>query len=386
MTAVAAQKRDYYEVLGVERQASIDEIKKAYRRAAVKFHPDRNDGDAEAEKRFKEAAEAYDVLSDEDKRARYDRLGHAGLNGAGMRDFSHMDIGDIFSIFGEFFGGFGGDARSRGVDLQAEIAIELHEAAVGVEKPFEFNRQEPCSSCSGSGAAAGSKKRTCATCGGYGRVEQVSSLGGFFNSRVVTTCPECRGQGYQILEPCSSCRGGGRTRARRTVNIRVPAGIHDGQAIRIRGEGEPSQDGRMRGDLHCHVRVKPHPFLERHDNNLICAVPISFSQAALGARIEVPTLTGKAELKVSPGTQHGQLFRLKGLGMPDLRGGRRGDEVVQIMIEIPRKLNKKQENLLREFAEMEDGRVLPESRSWFDRFMSYLSGAQSDGQDKKENP
>jgi molecular chaperone DnaJ len=370
--AVAASKRDYYEVLGLTRDASPEQLKKAYRRAAHKYHPDRN-SESDAEVRFKEAAEAFEVLSDPTKRQRYDQYGHAGLNGAGVHDFSHMRVDDIFSMFDGIFGGaFGGRRRARGGDLQTEVSITLADVATGAERSIEFERQDHCGTCGGTGAAPGSEKRTCRTCGGYGQVEQSGGFSALFG-RVITTCPNCRGRGSTIVAPCDTCRGNGRVMKGRVVNVRIPAGIHDGQAVRVRGEGEPAEDGASRGDLHCYVRVAAHPFLERHDNELVCRMPISFTQAALGAVVEVPTLTGKAELKIPPGAQHGQLFHLRGLGLPDLRSGRRGDVVVQVLVEIPKRLNKAQEAILREFAATEDRSVLPESKGFFDKLMDYLN-------------
>lgn len=369
---MAAAKRDYYEVLSVARDASPEQLKKAYRRAAHKFHPDRN-ADHDAELKFKEASEAYQVLSDPALRQRYDQFGHAGLNGTNRADYSHMRVDDIFSMFDDIFGGaFGRSGRSRGGDLQTEVTISLAEVATGAERQIEFDRQEHCGVCGGTGAAPGSQRKTCRTCGGYGQVEQSGGLAGLFG-RVVTTCPSCRGSGSSIVNPCDKCRGRGRVLGRRVVTIRIPAGIHEGQAVRLRGEGEPGEDAADRGDLHCHVRVSPHPFLERHENDLVCRMPISFTQAALGAIVEAPTLAGKSELKIPPGTQHGQLFRLNGLGLPDLRSGRKGDEIVQVLVEIPKSLSKEQESLLREFAKTEDLGVMPESKGFFDKLMSYLN-------------
>jgi len=370
-----ASKRDYYEVLGVSREASLVEIKKAYRRSAHKYHPDRNASDPEAEAKFKEAAEAYEVLSQPDKRQRYDQFGHQGLSGAGVHDFSHMGVEDIFSIFGDIFGGFGGRQRgpARGADLQTQIEITLAEVAEGVERSIEFQRSDFCDSCGGNGSAPGSPRQTCETCKGYGKVEQSTGLGMLFG-RVVTKCPACGGRGNLIVNPCDQCRGSGRTTKHRVVTAQIPPGIHDEQAIRIRGEGEPGEDGGHRGDLHCYVRVKPHPFLERHNNDLLCPMPISFTQASLGAKVEVPTLAGRAELRIPPGTQHGQLFRMAGIGLPDLRGGRRGDQHVQVLIEIPKKLNEQQKRLMREFAETEDRSVLPESKGFFEKLVDYLGG------------
>ena len=370
-----AAKRDYYEVLSVTRDATPEAIKTAYRKCALKYHPDRNRDDAEAERKFKEAAEAYEVLSDPQKRQRYDQYGHAGLSGGGMHDFSHMGAEDIFSmfndIFGSAFGGGGRRAQRRGPDLQAEIAITLDEVLNGTEKTLEYNRDDHCDECGGSGAAPGSERRNCSTCGGYGQVEQTGPFGGLFG-RMVTVCPDCRGQGRLFTTPCKKCRGRGKYPKKRMVTVKIPPGIHDGQAVRVRGEGEAGEGGVPRGDLHCYVRIEPHPFLERHNSDLVCRMPISFTQATLGAKVEVPTLTGKADLTIPPGTQHGQIFRMNGQGLPDLRSRRSGDELVQVLVEIPRKLNAQQKKLLREFAETEDRSVLPESKGFFEKLVDYF--------------
>ena len=373
--SVSSAKRDYYEVLNVSREAAPEQVKKAYRRLAHKFHPDRNSS-ADAETRFKEAAEAYEVLSDEQKRQRYDQFGHAGLSGAGVHDFSHMRNDDIFSMFNDIFEGAfgrgGGRRQSRGADLQTQVELTLAEVATGAERSIEFGRMEVCEKCNGSGAAADSGRRKCPTCAGYGQVEQAGGLGGLFG-RVVTSCPNCQGLGSLIVKPCGPCRGSGRVQQNRIVSVQLPAGIQDGQAVRLRGEGEPGSDGAHRGDLHCYVKVKTHRFLERIENDLLCRMPISFTQASLGASVDVPTLTGKAELKIPKGTQHGQIFRLAGLGLPDLRTKRSGDELVQVLVEIPKKLNKRQSELLREFAETEDKTVLPDSKGFFESLADYFS-------------
>lgn len=385
---VVAAQRDYYEVLGVSRDAGADEIKKAYRQAAMKYHPDRNKSDPDAEDKFKEAAAAYEVLSDPEKRLRYDRYGHDGLRGAGIHDYNHMRVDDIFSMFNDIFGGgiFGGDARrgGGGVDLQMEMSLTLEEVAKGVEKTIEFDRQDFCETCSGSGSEPGSPKRNCATCGGYGQVEQSTGLGMLFG-RVVTTCPACRGKGVLISSPCKKCRGSGRQRKHRVLVVRIPAGIGDGQGVRVAGEGELSDNGGVRGDLHVYVRIEPHPFFERHGHDLLCRVPISFTQAALGVRIEVPSLTGKLEVAIPAGTQHGQMFRLAGKGLKSLRSQRVGDEIVQVWIEVPKRLNKRQEQLLREYAATEDASVLPESKGFFEKVAEFLSGSsRSDSGNKNE--
>ncbi len=374
--AGSGTKRDYYDVLGVSRDADSANIKKAYRRLAHKFHPDRNREDPDTETKFKEAAEAYEVLADPAKRQKYDQFGHAGLGGVGVHDFSHMGVNDIFSMFTDIFGdalGVGGRRQQTGADLQTQVELTLAEVLTGAERSIEFARNEICDNCRGSGAAPGSQRHTCGTCGGYGQVEQAGGLGALFG-RVITTCPTCNGRGSAVVTPCRTCRGTGRTMVKRCVSAKIPAGIHNGQAIRIRGEGEPAEDGAHRGDLHCYVSVKPHPFLERHNSDLLCRVPVSFTLAALGAKVEVPTLSGKADLKIPRGTQHGQLFRLASLGLPDIRTGRRGDEIVQIAVEIPKKLDKRQEELLRDFAATEDSSVLPETKGFFDKLMKYLSG------------
>ncbi len=374
---MVTQKRDYYEVLGVARSAAADDIKKAYRQAALRNHPDRNRDDPNAERRFKEAAEAYEVLSDPRMRQRYDQFGHEGLRGAAAHDFQHMATDDIFSMFEDIFGGgiFGGRRRhrGRGADLQIQIEVELAEVASGCEKTLEFTRNDHCDACSGTGAAAGTEKATCTTCGGYGQVEQSSGFGAIFG-RVISTCPACGGQGQRVVTPCSTCKGRGHSPRKRVLNVKIPAGIHAGQAVRIRSEGEPGVNGAARGDLHCIVDVAPHPFLERHNNDLVCKMPISFTQATLGAEVEVPTLKGKADLKIPRGTQHGQVFRLRSLGLPDLGNGRSGDELVQVLIEIPKKLSEDQEQLLRQFADTENEQVLPESKGFFSRLVDYLSG------------
>ena len=363
----------------MSRGAGPDEIKRAYRQAAMKFHPDRNPDDPEAEQRFKMSAEAYEVLSDPQKRQRYDRYGKEGLSGAGMHDFGHMGVEDIFSMFEDILGGgsFGGRRRSsRGVDLQTQVTMTLAEVATGAERTLEFSRRDHCDACSGTGATPGSKKRSCTTCGGYGKVEQSSGFG-ILLGRVVTLCPSCGGRGSVAVSPCRNCSGSGRAQKQRVLNVQIPAGIQDGQAVRVRGEGEPGDDGANRGDLHCYVRVEDHPFLDRQGNDLVCRVPLGFTQAALGSAVEVPTLTGKAELNVPRGTQHGQVFKLSGMGLPDIRTGRKGDELVQVLIEIPKRLNTEQERLLREFAETEDRTVLPESKRFFERVVEYFSGQES---------
>ena len=374
-------KRDYYEVLGVGKNASADEIKRAYRRMAMKYHPDKNPGDSEAETKFKECAEAYEVLSDAEKRQRYDQFGHEGLRGMGMRDYAHIrwqDIGSIFEdIFGfdDFFGDiFGARSRrarragpTRGYDLETSVGLTLNDIAKGVEKTIEFTRQDVCPECSGTACARGTRPGQCPTCRGSG---QVARGGGFF--QMVSTCRQCGGSGQVITTPCKKCKGTGRVPKKRIVNIKIPAGVHEGQGIRVASEGEPGRGGGPRGDLYCYVRVKPHEFLQRDRNNLVTVVPISFTQAALGATIEVPSLDGTKRLKIPSGTQYGSIFRIKGQGLPDVRTGRCGDQLVQITIETPAKLNTKQQELLREFAKTGNKSVYPQSKRFFEKLKRYF--------------
>jgi molecular chaperone DnaJ len=386
METAVAEKRDYYEVLGVDRNAGPADIKRAFRRLAMQYHPDRNKGD-DAEGRFKEIGEAYEVLSDPEKRNRYDRYGHAGLNGVGVHDFHDMRVDDIFSmfsdIFGDAFGGRRARARARanrGVDIEALVEVDLEEVARGQEKTLRFERMDYCQRCGGKGAEPGTDVVTCRTCGGYGQVEQQSNMG-FFVTRTVVDCPRCRGRGTMVDTPCKKCRGSGQGKRECAISVKIPAGIHDGQRIRIRGEGEPGSTGTSRGDLHCIIHVRPHPLLQRDGDHLICRVPISFAQAALGADLEVPMLEGKTTLRVPAGTQYGAMFRLPGKGLPNLRSDRRGDEIVQVMIEIPNKLTREQEDALRRFAELEDKNVLPESKGFFERMKEYFTGRGDDNEE-----
>jgi len=371
-------KRDYYEVLGVSRDASADDIKRAYRRMALKYHPDKNpENKKEAEAKFKECAEAYEVLSDPDKRRQYDQFGHEGLRGVGVRDYSHIPVEDIFSMFNldDLFGDFFGTGRRRagrrtgptkGYDLETFVELTLDEVAHGTEKTIEFTRQDTCPECSGSGSARGSSPGRCPTCNGQG---QVARGGGFF--QMVSTCPQCGGSGEVITNPCEKCRGSGQVPKKRVINVKIPAGVHEGQGIRIADEGEPGRNGGPHGDLYCYVRIKPHEFLQRDGNDVIAVVPISFTQAALGATIKVPTLNGMKELKIPAGTQYGNIFRIKGQGLPDIRTRRIGDQLVQVKVEIPKRLSSKQEQLLREF-EKENGNVFPESKSFLDKLKKYF--------------
>ncbi len=374
-------KRDYYEILDVERTAPEDEIKKAYRRLALKYHPDKNPGDAEAETRFKEAAEAYEVLRDPEKRATYDRFGHAGLNaGSAPRGFTSFE--DIFSAFSEIFGGDsspfgdifgrgGGAGRRgarRGASLRCEIAIELDETLAGVVKEIEVRRLERCERCSGSGVKPGTTPVPCRTCQGRGEVIQSQ---GFFTVR--TICPRCQGAGRLITDPCTTCHGAGRREKKARIEIRIPAGIEDGTQIRVGGQGEDGDDGAARGDLYCLVRVRPHPVFRRRGNDLLVEMPLSFTQAALGAEIEVPTLEGPIDrLKIPRGTQTGEVFKLRGRGLPDLHSGHRGVLLVQVVVEVPRKLAPEQEAILREYAKTESRETAPRRKSLFEKVKEYF--------------
>ena len=382
--------RDYYEILGVEKNADADDIKRAYRRLAMKHHPDRNPGDADAEAASKEAAEAYEVLSDQQKRAQYDQFGHAGVRGASSggatHDFSRMNVDDIFSMFEEVFGGggFGGQQRggraqrrgpARGYDLETDVVVDLEDVLHGAEREVQFTRMDVCETCSGDGCKPGTKPVDCDTCGGQGRVMQ-AGLGGMF--RIATQCPTCGGRGAIITDPCETCRGKGRTPKKRSLSVKIPAGVHDGQAVRIRGEGEPprpedSTTGEgVKGDLHVVIRVRDHKIFQREGDHLVLELPIGFSQAALGGELEIPTLDHKAKLKIPRGTQHGALLKISGEGLPNLRTGKRGDLAVVTRIDVPKKLSEKQQKLLREYAETEDVSVSTESGGIWKRIKDAL--------------
>lgn len=351
---------DYYEVLGIARDASGDEVKRAYRRLAIKWHPDQNQGNPEAEAKFKECAEAYEVLSDPDKRAVYDRHGHAGLRGRAGHDFNSMHVEDIFSMFNDIFGQqAGGRAQrgpARGYDLETEVEITLEEVLKGCEREIPFKRLEVCGICKGSGAKPGTKPAECSTCGGQGQVAQ-QGLGGLF--RMVTTCPTCQGRRTIVKDKCSECSGAGRTSVQRKLSVKIPRGIADGQVVRVAGEGEPpppqaSPDGTgIRGDLHIVVRVAEDERFERQGPDLITTLEVSFSDAALGGTVVVPTLEGESETELDAGTQHGELFRLDGKGVPDLRTGERGDLVVVVHVVVPRKLSARQRELITALREAE---------------------------------
>jgi molecular chaperone DnaJ len=367
-------KRDYYEVLGVERTANGAEIAAAYRKLAVKYHPDKNPGDEECLARFKECSEAFEVLNDGDKRSRYDRFGHAGVNGNGGG--AHFtDVEDIFSAFGDIFGDlFGGGGRGRnrrvrrGRDVRCEVTLTLKEAAEGCKKVVHFQRHELCTKCDGSGAEAGSKREACKYCGGRGQVIQQAGI-----VRMQTTCPACHGEGSSVASPCRACRGEGHILKKVQADVEVPAGVDNGMQIRMSGQGEPSPSGGPPGDCYCVVNVLAHDLFEREGQHLICRVPIAYSQAALGATIEVPTMSGRGEVKVPPGTQSGDVFRLRGHGLPDPRVAGRGDLLVQVTIEVPKKVTAEEAALLRQLAELEHKNVAPARKTFFDKLKDYFS-------------
>ena len=365
-------QRDYYEILGIVRTAANGEIASAYRKLAVKFHPDKNPGDQEAIERFKEAAEAFEVLNDPEKRERYDRHGHAGLNGQfGAHHFT--DVEDIFSafgdLFGDLFGGRGGRNRARkGRDVRCDVTLTLKEAAHGTTKTVEFQRHDRCEKCTGSGAAAGSRREVCSYCRGQGRVIQSAGI-----VRIQTTCPSCHGQGSVIKQPCNECRGSGQKLKKVVTEVEIPPGVDDEMRVRIAGQGEPSPNGGPSGDCYCFISVLPHPLFERDGQHLICRIPITYAQAALGTTLEVPTLEGRGEVVVPAGTQSGQVFRLGGKGMPDPRRRGLGDLLVQVRIEVPKKLSKEEESLLRNLAELEKKHVAPERKGFFEKLKDYFT-------------
>ena len=357
-------KRDYYEVLGVGRNADDSEIKGAYRKLALQHHPDRNPGNQEAEDKFKEAAEAYEVLRDPQKRSIYDQYGHQGLEGSGFSGFGGFE--DIFSSFGDIFEdffGFGGGRRSRsrtqrGSDLRYDMTLSFMEAAFGTETEIDIQKAENCPTCSGSGCKPGTQPDTCNQCHGTG---QLSRTQGFFTVR--TTCHTCRGAGQVITSPCQECSGNGQVRIRKKVAVKIPAGVDTGSRLRLTGEGESGSFGGPAGDLYVFIQVEPHDFFERNDNDIICRVPISFVHAALGTKIKVPTLTGEKNVDVKKGTQPGDLMRLRGEGIPSLRYGNRGDLIIQFIIKTPTNLSKKQEALLKDFARLESGKLSTKLKS-----------------------
>ena len=370
-------KRDYYEVLGVDKSADEQTLKKAYRKLAMKYHPDRNPGDKEAEEKFKEINEAYEVLSDSTKRQTYDQFGHAGMNGQGGfggQGFGGQGFGGFEDIFGDMFGdifggGFGGGGRprrrgpERGADMRQSIQITFEEAAFGKKTSIKVNRSEECSECHGSGAKAGTSKKTCPTCNGAGEVRTVqrTPFGNIASSR---TCSTCEGEGEVVESPCTKCGGKGSTRKVKTIEVDIPAGIDDGQMIKLAGQGELGSKGGPRGDLYIAVSVKNHSLFTREGYDIYFDMPITFAQAVLGDEIEVPTLDGKVKYSIPEGTQTGTVFRLREKGIPKLRGNNRGDQYVKVVVDTPKKLNDKQKELLREFAK-ECGEEVHEKKTTF---------------------
>lgn len=372
-------KRDFYETLGVAKNASDDDLKKAYRKLAMKYHPDRNPDSKEAEEKFKQAKEAYEILSDENKRAAYDRYGHAGVdpNAAGMGGAGGAGFGDAFGdIFGEIFGGArqrgaGGPQVYRGADLKYSMEITLEQAAAGFDTEIRVPSWENCEVCKGSGAKPGTSPKTCRTCGGSGAVRMQQ---GFFS--VQQTCPTCHGSGKEITDPCVSCDGVGRTRRNKTLQVKIPAGIDDGMRIRSSGNGEPGINGGPSGDLFVEIHIKQHKIFQRDNDDLHCELTIPFTTAALGGEIQVPTLSGKAEISIPEGTQSGKTFRLRGKGVKGVRGAYPGDLYCHVVVETPVKLNEAQKTILRQFeASLGEGgeRHSPQSKSWTDRVKEFFS-------------
>jgi len=366
-SVIIMQKRDYYEVLGVSRDADANEIKKAYRKLAMQYHPDRNPGNKEAEDLFKESAEAYEVLRDTEKRQIYDRFGHQGLEGTGFHGFSGFE--DIFSSFGDIFEDFFGFGSRRGrtsarsgASLRYDLEITLEEAFNGKEEEIVFKKNVVCEECAGSGAKPGTEPQVCPTCQGRG---QVIRSQGFF--QISTTCPTCRGEGRIVTDPCEACRGLGKVNRERSITLKIPAGVDEGSQLRLRGEGEPGEHGGPPGDLFVVIHVRSHPFFSRNGEHLYCEVPISFVQAALGDSLQIPVLDeGKEEsIEIPKGTQPGDTLTLVDRGMPTLRGHGRGDMYVKLNVTIPKRMNQRQKELLQEFAELEGEKVTQKAKSFW---------------------
>ena len=376
-----ASKKDYYDVLGVNKDASAEDIKKAYRKLAMKYHPDRNPDNPKAEEQFKEAKEAYEVLTDDQKRAAYDQYGHAGVDpsmGGGAGGFGAGGFSDAFGdIFGDIFGGAGGTRSGgqrnnvyRGADLRYNMEISLEEAAKGTETKIRIPVQSTCETCKGTGAKPGTQPVTCTTCGGHGQVRMQQ---GFFS--VQQTCPKCHGSGKMVKDPCTSCHGAGRVKQNKTLSIKVPAGVDEGDRIRLSGEGEAGVNGGPTGDLYVVIHLKEHEIFKRDGGNLHCEMPIGFTTAALGGEIEVPTLEGSAKMKVPAETQTGAIFRLRGKGIKPLRQSEPGDLLVHVVLETPVKLTEKQKELLREFEvsmQADNGKHSPKNKSWVDKARDFF--------------
>lgn len=378
-------KRDYYEILGVRKNASPDEIKKSYRKLALRYHPDKNPGDKAAEERFKEVSEAYEVLSDAEKRETYDRFGHAGLKGFG-RGFAGFGV-DLEEALRTFMGAFGGGSifddffgfterrrgPERGSDLRYDLEITLEEAAAGCSKELAFPRLDACSECGGSGAKGGTSRAVCSTCGGAGYVERrIQSFFGWTVRRY--GCERCDGTGTIIEEPCSRCRGEGRVKRKKKISVKVPPGIENGSRLKVSGEGEAGRHGAASGDLYIVVHVSQHELFQRHGDDILCEVPLSFVTAALGGSIDVPTLNGRVGLTIPAGTQTGKTFRLRGKGMPNIDGLGRGDQYVRVVLETPVGLTEEQKALLQKFAELGGEKSHPRSSSFFEKARKFFTG------------
>ena len=361
-------KRDYYEVLGVSRNISAEELKKAYRQCALKYHPDRNPDDPEAEEKFKECTEAYQVLSDPEKRARYHRYGHDAPGGFGFSDFDFTSIDDLFGdLLGDFFGSGRRGRRRRGADLRYDLRISFMEAYQGVEKTVIIPRNVPCSVCSGSGSKPGTQPARCPVCGGAG---QVRFQQGFFS--ISRSCHRCGGAGKIIVSPCERCRGNGLMEEEREIKVKVPPGVDTGQRIRYQGEGEVSDQGGVPGDLYMVIHVEDHPIFIREGRDLLVVLPLSFTQAVLGDEVEAPTPSGPVKMKIPPGTQVGKVFRLRGKGMPGLEGRPAGDLHVRVFIEVPTRLGEEQKELLKQFSEISGEDIHPQARSFFQKVKEFF--------------
>jgi molecular chaperone DnaJ len=372
-----ATKRCYYEVLQVDRTATRGEVDRAYRKLALRYHPDSNKGDEATSEKFKEASEAYDVLRDAEKRARYDQFGHAGVGNDTQQFHQASDIFEAFSEmfqgtgFGDFFsdrgGGRGGRRARRGADVRCDVTLTLEEAAQGVRRQVSFRRRTACEDCAGSGAAPGSQPTVCRQCGGHGQVLHSAGI-----LSMQTTCPVCRGAGQTISDPCKTCGGSGLDSKKVSLEIDIPAGVDDGMRVRLPGEGEAGPGGGPAGDCYCFVTVKPHKLFQRDGNNLVLKLPIAYTQAVLGAEIEVPTLDGRDTLRLQPGTQSGTVHQMRNRGVVDPRTGRRGDLLIQTVIEVPQKVSGEQEQVLRRLADLEHGSVLPERKSFLEKLRDFF--------------
>ena len=371
-----AQKRDYYEVLGVQRSIAEHEIASAYRKLATKYHPDSNPDDEEAIELFKEAAEAYEVLGDAEKRAQYDQFGHAAFDGAGASPH-FTDISEIFETFGDMFGGgifgdfFGGGRRSRrprrGADIKCQVTLDLEEAAHGVTKTVQFERRQVCHQCHGSGNKSGTSAQPCVRCGGRGQIVQQAGI-----LHVQTTCPHCGGAGQRVTNPCNACHGNGMNAETVRLDVAIPAGIDDGMRVRLAGEGEPSSSGGSPGDCYCFISVREHPLFQRDGPNLILRLPTTYTQVVLGGTVDVPTLHGRGTLEIPAGTQIGEVFRLRGRGMRDPRGRGTGDLLIQVNVEVPKKVSGRHEEVLRELADLEQAHVSPHRKSFLKSVRDYF--------------